>query len=49
MTERTECPSFGFEGVPAQIFSATSFWTRRVREIGGFFNFKKCVISGEVM
>ena len=47
--ERTECPSFGFDGVCAQIFSATSFWTKRVMEIGGFFCVRKCVMSGEVM
>lgn len=33
----------------AQMRSATSFWTRRVVEVGGLFAVRKWVMSGEVM
>ena len=32
-----------------QIFSATSFWTRRVVDAGGLVAVRKWVMSGEVM
>ncbi len=31
------------------IFSATSFWTRRVRVFGGLGRWRKWLMSGEVM
>lgn len=32
-----------------QIFSATSFWTRRVRDLGGLGRWRKWLMMGEVM
>jgi len=47
--ERIDCLRFGCDGVWAQIFSATSFWTRSVRDFGGFALVRKWVIRGDVM